>query len=88
MGPLSGANGALLWILFERDRERFLKAFPMWQIADIRLSTPLTYLLSGGVSMRALMPGWTYSFLSRVEALLQPLAHHVAMFARVVLVRD
>src|SRR5262245_49503778 len=29
-GPLSGANGALPWILFERDREIFEREFRCW----------------------------------------------------------
>jgi hypothetical protein len=32
VGPLSGANGALPWILFERDRARFEREFPQWVI--------------------------------------------------------
>jgi len=56
-GPLSGANGALPWIIFQRDRDRFEREFPQWEIAEVRPHTPLRYLLSGGVSMRQLMPG-------------------------------
>jgi SAM-dependent methyltransferase len=59
-GPLSGANGALPWILFERDRERFQQEFPEWRIESIELLMPFSYLLSGGVSLRALVPGWAY----------------------------
>jgi SAM-dependent methyltransferase len=86
-GPLSGAYGALPWMVFERDRQLFEERFPMWKIAEIRLMTPFTYLLSGGVSMRSLMPGWTYGFWRRVEALLQPLAPHLAMFAQIELIK-
>ena len=59
-GPLSGANGALPWILFERDRERFQKEFPEWRIESLELLMPFSYLLSGGVSLRAFVPGWAY----------------------------
>jgi SAM-dependent methyltransferase len=59
-GPLSGANGALPWILFERDRERFHSEFPEWCIESIELLMPFSYLLSGGVSLRAFVPGWMY----------------------------
>jgi SAM-dependent methyltransferase len=69
-GPLSGANGALPWILFERDRARFQEAFPEWHIASIELLMPISYLLSGGVSLRALVPGWAYRPIRWLESLL------------------
>jgi SAM-dependent methyltransferase len=59
-GPLSGANGALPWILFERDRKRFQETFPEWRIESTELLMPFSYLLSGGVSLRAFVPGWVY----------------------------
>ncbi len=33
-GPLSGANGALPWILFHRDREQFELQFPKCLVPD------------------------------------------------------
>ena len=35
IGPLSGANGALPWIVFERDRAIFHQRFPEWEIRSI-----------------------------------------------------
>jgi SAM-dependent methyltransferase len=34
-GPLSGANGALPWIVFHRDRARFEKEFPSLEIREV-----------------------------------------------------
>ncbi len=82
-GPLSGANGALPWLIFQRDRERFERQFKQWRIAEVRPHTPLRYLLSGGVSMRPLMPGFTHGLWRALE---WPLAR-AAMFALVVLRR-
>ncbi len=59
-GPLSGANGALPWIVFERDRRLFEERFPEWTIQRIVPMMPLAYMLSGGVSMRSLLPGGLY----------------------------
>jgi SAM-dependent methyltransferase len=87
IGPLSTANDAMPWILFERDLESFQKSFPMWQIAKIKPSISLPYLLSGGVSMPSLMPGWTYRFWRCFEVLLEPLAPHLAMFAQIELIK-
>lgn len=85
--PMTTANGALSWILFVRDRERFLTLFPKWDIEDIQPMTPFCYLLSGGMSLRSLMPGWTYAFCSWIEAAFRPRMHSWAMFAKIVLKR-
>ena len=86
-GPLSGANGALPWIVFERDRDRFSTEFEEWRIESVRPGMPVTYLLSGGVSLRSLMPGWTFSGWRGVERALQPWMNRLAMFATIVLRR-
>jgi SAM-dependent methyltransferase len=59
-GPLSGANGALPWIIFQRDRALFESRHPQWALIDIVPAMPLAYLLSGGVSLRSFLPGWVY----------------------------
>jgi hypothetical protein len=33
---------------------------------------PIAYLLSGGVSLRGLFPGWIYRPVRKLEALLRP----------------
>lgn len=86
-GPLSGANGALPWIVFERDRQIFESEFPELQVERIEPFLPLRYLLSGGVGMRSMMPGFAHPFWSRVEKLLSPLKWQLGMFALVVLRR-
>lgn len=78
-GPLSGANGALPWIVFGRDRERLAKEHPQWSVASIEPMMPLRYLLSGGVTYRSFTPPWTFSLWRAMERLL-PL-RHCAMFA-------
>lgn len=87
-GPLSGANGALAWIIFERDRHQFEKEFPDLQIETITLSTPLTYLLSGGLSHRRLIPGCAFGLWHQIETAVQPWIESLAMFAQVVLQRS
>jgi SAM-dependent methyltransferase len=86
-GPLSGANGALPWILFARDRAVFERDFPEWTVLSIRPAMPFRYLLSGGVSMRSLAPAWTFGLVRGLEALLTPLNAYLAMFAVIVLER-
>jgi SAM-dependent methyltransferase len=86
-GPLSGANGALPWIVFQRDRERFEQEFAQWKIETVAPMMPLRYLVSGGVSMRPLMPGWTTPAWRGIEGAIAPLKRQTAMFAHVVLRR-
>jgi SAM-dependent methyltransferase len=83
-GPLSGANGALPWILFHRDREIFQREFPQWRIESIVPLMPLRYLLSGGVTLRTLVPNFSYPLWRALDHLL---ATRMAMFAKIVLRR-
>lgn len=78
-GPLSGANGALPWIVFERDRKIFEELFPAWRVVNIEPMMPFSYLLSGGVSLRSLMPGWSCGVVRRIEQLFNQ--KNWAMFA-------
>jgi SAM-dependent methyltransferase len=87
IGPLSGANGALPWIVFERDRQIFRERFPAWEVRSIRVNTPLRYLLSGGVSMRSLMPGWSFAGWRRLEGCFGRWMGTLGTFATIVLVR-
>lgn len=86
-GPLSGANGALPWILFARDRAQFEDEFPEWRIESIRPGMPFRYLLSGGVSLRSLMPLSSDGMWRGFERIIQPWMTHWAMFAEIKLVR-
>jgi SAM-dependent methyltransferase len=83
-GPLTGANGALAWIVFERDRAVFEREYPQFEIERIEPFLPLRYLLSGGVGMRSLMPGFTHGFWAGVERWLGGFRRRLAMFALVV----
>lgn len=84
-GPLSDANGALPWIVFARDQDQFLREYPGWRIHRILSTMPFRYLLSGGVSMRSLMPGWAFTPWKLLEAGLQPLMGLFGMFAHITL---
>ncbi len=82
-GPLSGANGALPWIVFRRDRDRFAREFPSLELRAVEPFMPLRYLASGGVSLRALQPGWAAGLWRLVEAALSPWRNSLAMFAKI-----
>lgn len=85
IGPLSDANGAQPWIVFARDRARFLVEYPDWTVRSVRELMPFRYLVSGGVSMRGLMPGWTFPLWRALEACLGPCRGLLGMFALITL---
>jgi hypothetical protein len=84
-GPLSGANGAIPWMVFARDRDKFELEFPRLAIEQIRPFLPFRYLISGGVGMRSLMPFCLHRFWTQLERLLEPEMHTLAMFAFIAL---
>ncbi|MEK7173794.1 MAG: glycosyltransferase family 39 protein, partial [Patescibacteria group bacterium] len=79
-GPLSSANSAIPWIVFYRDRAQFEKEFPTLQIRSLRPHTPLRYVISGGVTMRQLLPSFMYPLVKGIEIILSPLNRHIGMF--------
>ncbi len=79
-GPLSSANGALPWIIFYRDRKRFIQEFPNLKIIGLFPHTPFRYLLSGGLSYKQLVPAGSFQLFTIFEKLLSPLFTFCGMF--------
>jgi SAM-dependent methyltransferase len=86
--PLSSANGALPWIVFERDRAVFEAEFPSLRVRSIEPLMPFSYLISGGFSALSIAPGWSFRFWRSVERAVRPLELGLAMFAVIVLERS
>ena len=82
-GPLSGANGALPWIVFERDQAVLQAEYPGFEIEEISYHTPFRYLVSGGVSFKQLVPGFTYGFFSGLDKFLASLWPQLSMFVTI-----
>ena len=87
-GPLSGSNSAIPWIVFVRDRHKFESLFPELSIERIRPFLPFRYLLSGGVAMRNLMPGFTHAAWAGLESMIESQMPRFAMFAFISLRRS
>jgi len=79
-GPVSHGNGALPWIIFRRDRKAFEEEFPSLRIVRMRNHTALRYLLSGGLTLRQLVPSFTYPAVKAIEYALTPLRDMLGMF--------
>lgn len=86
-GPLASANGALPWIIFHRDRSVFEKEFSSLSILKLQPHTPLRYLLSGGFTLRQLVPSWSYPLVKGLEFALRPLNSGIGLFETIVICR-
>jgi SAM-dependent methyltransferase len=84
-GPLSGANAALPWIVVQRDRER-LETQWGFSVLEAEPFMPFRYLVSGGVSLRSLQPGWMYPIWKWIDS--RRLFKRLAVFALIVLERE
>jgi len=86
-GPLSGANGALPWIVFERDAKLFKEKYPNFKIEKIQYRNPLLYLISGGVSFKQLLPDFLYPVVSGFDYILPKIFKQFSMFQLIVITR-
>jgi SAM-dependent methyltransferase len=67
------ANQALSWIVFVRDRALFEEEFPNLKIERLELLPWFSYLISGGVNSRSLIPSFLAPMGSAMDLLLRPL---------------
>jgi SAM-dependent methyltransferase len=87
-GAMTGANQALSYIVFERDRKRYDASYPDLPIVHHRvLTNHLRYLLSGGLNFKQLVPDAATSLLKTIEKLSTPLGrwiglHHVIVIRK------
>ena len=86
-GPLSGANGALAWIVFERDRARREALTPRLRLERYETSLPLSYWLAGGLKSWSLVPNWAAGSVKCLDALLLRLSPRFGSFVEIELVK-
>jgi SAM-dependent methyltransferase len=83
---MSGANQALSYIVFIRDRKTFCQRFPALEIVcTMPLNNYLRYLLSGGLNFRQLIPDGMTPIIKAIERALSPLASTLALHHVIVL---
>lgn len=82
-GPLSGANGALPWIVFERDKAKLEKDFPEFALDTYDYHTPFTYLLSGGLTMKQFLPGFMYPVVRFFDKVFSWISPQFSMFVTI-----
>lgn len=79
-GPLSGANGALAWIVFNRDRARFEREYPSLRIVSVTPHSALVYWLAGGLKPWSLLGGRSYRVAASLDHALCRLAPDLGSF--------
>jgi SAM-dependent methyltransferase len=84
-GPFSGANQALSFVVFTRDRRTFESEFSGLELVADRPHTQLSYLASGGLNFRQLVPRRLTGAVRRLERALEPLDPWIALQHTVVL---
>lgn len=79
-GPMIGANQALSYVVFVRDRTEFERKHPSLKIVHVqKVGNYLKYLISGGLNFRQLLPDWMTGVVSIAEILLWPLNRWLAL---------
>jgi SAM-dependent methyltransferase len=86
-GPMTGANMALPTIVFVRDRARYDREFPNLPVVRMHLHTIALYVISGGVSMRALAPAVLFRPLLAIERMFEPAGRSLASMMTIELMR-
>lgn len=87
-GPMNGANQALSYIVFIRDKELYEMKHPNLKIVHQELAgNYLKYLLSGGLNFRQLLPDSCTGLVGLLEKLVSPLnswlaLHHVVVIRK------
>ena len=67
------SNQALTWIIFHRDKAKFSELFPNFSVTKPVYLPWFSYLLSGGVNLRSLVPGFLAPVFKVLDFLLKPL---------------
>ena len=87
-GPMNGANQALSYIVFVRDRIEFEQKHPTLKIVhQAQVGNYLKYLLSGGLNFRQLCPDAMSPIIGFIQRCLSPLnrwlsLHHIIVIRK------
>ena len=83
LGPMNGANQALSYLVFVRDRSYFERKYPKLKIVYQKpMGNYLKYILSGGLNFKQLIPDRMSLLVDLIQLLLRPFnrwfaLHHV-----------
>lgn len=88
-GPMNGANQALSYIVFVRDKNDFEQKHPKLKMVRQELcGNYMKYLISGGLNFRQLLPNWTTPLIGCLQFFLAPLNRWMALHHIVVIRKE
>ena len=88
-GPMNGANQALSYIIFIRDRAEFEKKHPTLKIVYQKpLRNYLKYILSGGLNFRQLLPDCMSPFVDFLQKCLLPFNRWLSLHHTIVIRKE
>jgi SAM-dependent methyltransferase len=85
-GPLSGANGALACIVFQRDLKKFESKYPL-KMAAFRPHSPFRYWWVGGLKSWSLLPVWLDPFARWLDRTMIKCSREFASFVDIELIK-
>ena len=86
--PVNDANGALAWIVFQRDQAIFQERFPNLEIIEYCPHTPLYYWLSGGLKNWSLLSKNMISTATKFDKFISSLSLGANCFVDVVIEKN
>jgi len=86
-GPVSDANNALPYIIFERDAEKFRQQFSCFSVVRFEPHTPLQFWLAGGMRKWSLLPVWACDFVSWIDRKLIQISPKFGSFVDIELIK-
>jgi SAM-dependent methyltransferase len=88
-GPMNGANQALSYLVFTRDRAVFERKHPRLKIVhQAPVGNYLKYLLSGGLNFKQLLPDWFAGPIGVLERIISPLNRWIALHHVIVIRKE
>lgn len=87
-GALSDANGALAWIVFDRDQELFKRLYPLLNLCRYQPFAPLRYWLAGGLKRWSMLPQWAFGIAKRTDQLLISISPRLGSFVYIEVVKQ
>jgi len=88
-GPASGANQALSYMVFKRDKALFERKHPDLKIVHQELCrNHFKYLLSGGLNFKQLLPDFMSPLIDVSQTLLSPLNRWMSLHHIIVIKKD
>jgi len=87
VGPVSDANNALPYIIFERDIEEFRRQFPHFSVVRFEPHTPLRFWLAGGMKKWSLLPAWAFNLITWFDKKLIQISPKFGSFVDIELIK-